>query len=96
MIFPETEPKDFIRADYKKHATVEVGVSMDNIRVNSANSKTEIERAFFLLQEIKEKEIQLHHFGISYENRTLQLQKEDIQSIETIKDMEVFLSEYNR
>lgn len=96
LIFPETEPKDFIRADYKKHATVEVGVSVDNIRVNSANSETEIERAFFLLQEIKEKEIQLHHFGISYQNRTLQLQKEDIQSIESIEDMEKFLREYNR
>ncbi|WP_010191898.1 hypothetical protein [Bacillus sp. m3-13] len=96
LIFPETEPKEFILADYKKHATVEVGVSLDNIRVNSANSETEIERAFFLLQEIKAKEIQLQHFGISYQNRTLQLQKEDIQSINSVEEMEKFLREYNR
>ncbi|WP_226683022.1 hypothetical protein [Sutcliffiella horikoshii] len=96
LILPETEPKEVIRADYKKHATVEVGVSLDNIQVNSANSETEIERAFLLLQALKEKGVPLHHFGISYENRTLQLQEEEISRIQSAEDLGEYLVLYRK
>lgn len=96
LIFPETEPKEVNRADYKKHATVEVGVSLDNIQVNSANSETEIERAFLLLQALKEKGVPLHHFGISYQNRTLQLQEEEISRIQSAEDLGEYLVLYRK
>ncbi len=94
LILPETEPKDVIRVDYKKHATVEVGVSVENVRVNSANSDKEIERAFRFLQALKEKGVPLHHVGISYQNRTLQLQKDDISSINSLEDLGEHLKSY--
>lgn len=96
LMFPETEPKEVMGADYKKHATVEVGVSVENIRVNSANSEREVERAFFLLQALKDNEVPLHHFAISYENRILQLQEDDIYSINSLEDLGEYLTEYRR
>jgi len=96
LIFPETEQEDFIRADYKKHATVEVGVSLDNTLVTSANSEAEIKRAFRLLQALKEKGVSLHHFGISYENRTLQLQEDEISKIDSAEDLGEYLVLYQK
>lgn len=96
LIFPETEHQDTIRADYKRYATVEVGISLDNIKVNSANLDVEIKRAYLLLQELKEKGVPLHHFGISYENRTLQLQEDEISRIHSADDLGEYLVLYRK
>lgn len=79
---------------YKEYTTVEVGVTLDELKVTNANSVTEIERAFRFLQALKEKGVPLHHVGISYQNRTLQLQKDDISSINSLEDLGEHLKSY--
>lgn len=94
LMYPETEQKDFIRSDYKEYAKVDVSVSVENIRVNSAISEKEVERAFTLLQALKDNGVPLQHFAISYENRILQLQEEDISKINSLEELGEYLKPY--
>ncbi|KMJ57264.1 hypothetical protein AB685_17855 [Bacillus sp. LL01] len=96
LVYSETEPKEPLVGGYKKYATVEVGVTLDKILLTSANSKTEMQRAFLFLQALKEKGVPLHHFGLSFENKTLQLHKDDISEINSAEDLEVYLKLYRR
>lgn len=82
--------------DYKEKTTVQVGISLDQIRVDTSNSEKEIERAFLLLQALKEKGVPLHHFGISYENKTLQLQQDDISKVNSVEDLGEYLVLYRK
>lgn len=96
ILLHETYKEVYPIPDYKEYTTVQVGISLDQIRVDTSNNEKEMERAFFLLQALKEKGVPLHHFGISYKNRTLQLQEEDILKINNLEDLEEYLVLYRR
>ncbi|WP_157663686.1 hypothetical protein [Sutcliffiella horikoshii] len=96
LVFSETEPTEPVVGGYKKYGKVEVGVTLDKILLTSANSKTEMQRAFLIFQELKEMGVPLHQFGISFENKTLQLHKDDISKVNSAEELAEYLKLYRR
>jgi hypothetical protein len=80
--------------NYKGYSTVDIGVSMDDVDITKENRESEIERAYLLLVSIKEKGIRFNHFGISYKNKTIQLQPDKIRSISDANDLDRWLKDY--
>lgn len=79
---------------FKKYSTVDIGISMDDVGITNENRESEIERAYLLLVSIKEKGIKFNHFGISYKNKTIQLQPNEIRSISDSNDLDRWLIDY--
>jgi hypothetical protein len=80
--------------NYKNYTTVQIGISMANFEVTSDNRMEEIKRAYLLLMAIKEKGVKLDHFGVSYKNKTMQLQAEEILLIKSYNDLDKWLVDY--
>ncbi len=80
--------------DFIQYSTVEVGISMAEFEVTNENRDNEIERLFLLLNALKEEGIKFHHFGVSYKNKTIQLQPPTIDSINSTEDLEKWLVDY--
>lgn len=80
--------------NFKKFTTVHIGVSMNDYEITNGNRESEIERSYLLLVAIKEKGIKFNHFGISYQNKTIQLQPDEIRSISEPIDLEKWLIDY--
>ncbi|WP_318616609.1 hypothetical protein [Sporosarcina sp. YIM B06819] len=76
------------------YSTVEVGISMAELEVTNDNRDNEIERLFLLLNALKEQGINFHHFGVSYKNKTIQLQPTVIDSINSTEELEKLLVDY--
>jgi len=77
-----------------QYSTVEVGISMAEFEVTNENRDNEIERLFLLLSALKEEGVNFHHFGVSYKNKTIQLQPATINSINSAEDLEKWLVDY--
>ena len=93
---PSKEIKEFPFPNYKEYTTVELGVSLDELKIINANRDSELERAYHLVQALKDKGVPLHHFGISYQNKTLQLQKDDVSGIKSVEDLGEYLKLYRK
>lgn len=80
--------------NFIQYSTVEVGISMAEFEVTNENRDNEIERLFLLLSTLKEEGVKFHHFGVSYKNKTIQLQPDTIDSINSIENLEKWLIDY--
>lgn len=86
--------KESTVSNYKNYAAVEVGISMKDYEITDENREREIEKAYSLLMVLKEAGIQFQHFGISYQNQTIQLQPNEINSIRSAADLDRSLIDY--
>ncbi|WP_456274542.1 hypothetical protein [Bacillus sp. AK031] len=82
--------------DYIYQSSIEIGVSLEDVTISKHNENQEVEEAAGLLFELKEMGIEFRHFGISYQNRTLQLTPDLIYSIENKEDLSKQLVPYKR
>lgn len=88
----ETGPPE----EYRHQSTVEMGISLDDVTITEQNQEQEIERAAGLLFELKDAGIKFGHFGISYQNRTLQLTPDKIALIKNKDDLKKYLVPYRK
>lgn len=95
-IIPVNPDEENTKQNYKKATTVEIGISKDNTIITDANKAKELKSAFKLLVELQDKGVELHHFGIGYENKTMQLKPEQIESIQDNEDLAKHLINYQR
>ncbi len=87
--------KELQNINFREYSSVEIGISMNNYEITNENFDREILRAYLLLDSLKETSININHFDISYKNKTIQLQPEEIRSISTSIDLERWLNDYN-
>lgn len=80
--------------NYKDMVTLEIGIAMDNTNITEENKKTEMRKAFKLLEVLNEKGVNIGHFGISYKNKTLQLSPSEINSVNKYVDLKKWLNDY--
>ena len=80
--------------NFKEFSTVDIGISMDEYVVTNENWDSEIERSYLLLSALKEEGIKFNHFGISYQNKTIQLQPDEIRTISNPDDLKIWLNDY--
>ena len=79
---------------FKEYTTVEIGISMNDYDITNENRDNEIKRVYRLLVSLKEKGIEFHHFSVSYNNKTIQLQPDIIHSINSSNELERWLNDY--
>lgn len=80
--------------NFNDYSSVAIGISMNDYEITSENRDSEIERSYLLLVSLKEKGIKSHHFGVSYKNKTIELQPDAILSIRSPSDLERWLNDY--
>jgi hypothetical protein len=78
---------------YKIQTTIEVGISL-NVEITDINRAKEVEKAFMLLNAIRGKDGQIAHFGISYKNKTLQIQSHELFLINSKEELDRRLVDY--
>ncbi|MFJ7935375.1 DUF3139 domain-containing protein [Sporosarcina sp. NPDC096371] len=80
--------------DFIQYSTVEVGISMVEFEITNDNRDNEVERILLLLSALKKEGVNFHHFGVSYKNKTIQLEPATINSIMGTGDLEKWLVDY--
>ncbi|HYK71841.1 MAG TPA: hypothetical protein VEV44_01750 [Pseudoneobacillus sp.] len=80
--------------NYKKHVTADVGISMNEFDITNENRNNELDRAYLLLKDLEEKGIKFNLFSISYKNKVILIQPNDIVTINSREDLEKYLIDY--
>ncbi|MFD1039909.1 hypothetical protein ACFQ3N_16150 [Virgibacillus byunsanensis] len=82
--------------NYKDVTSVEAGISMRETKITDHNKDKELQRVFQLLESIREKGVTFHSFGISFENKTMQLETNEIESVQDYNDLDINLVNYRK
>jgi len=90
----KSEIKNSQIPDYRTCTTLEIEISMEGYEVTAENKIKELQRAFQILQSLKEHGVYLHHFGISFKNKTMQLGHDENILINSFNDLDTWLKEY--
>ncbi|MCP8616146.1 hypothetical protein [Salirhabdus salicampi] len=109
-IFPNrinhaVEVKDFIAPhvtensnvpNFRDIVTLEIGIAMNHTKITKENEETEMKKAFRLLEALYEKDVNIGHFGISYKNKTLQINSSEIKSVNEYVDVKKWFNDYEK
>ncbi|WP_043929808.1 hypothetical protein [Bacillus sp. EB01] len=74
--------------------TLQIGIAMDNTEITEENEETEMKKVFRLLEALNEKDVNIGHFGIGYQNKTLQLSPSELNSVKNYMDLKKWLNDY--
>jgi hypothetical protein len=81
-------------SNYKDMVTLEIGISMINTKITKENQDTELRNIYKLLEAINKKGVKMGHFGVSYKNKTLQLNSHELLSVQQYGDLTNSLIDY--
>ncbi|GAA0489584.1 hypothetical protein GCM10008986_14290 [Salinibacillus aidingensis] len=83
-LYPDATQKSEV-PNYKNMVTLEIGIAKDHTKITE-NKEAELEKAFKLIEELNEKDLNMDHFSISYKSKTLQLSGTEMKSIKKHND----------
>ncbi|MBM7662613.1 hypothetical protein JOC85_003423 [Bacillus mesophilus] len=89
-----TDTESSTLSNYKDMVTLEIGVAMNNTTITRENKETELRKVYKLLEDLNKRGVNLHHFGVDYKNKTLQLNNHEVRSVKQHGDLVNVLMDY--
>jgi hypothetical protein len=80
--------------NYKERTIIEVGVNISNTIVTDENKQYESERIFKLVQYIKENKIDISGIHVSYRNKFLRIESNELESIKSSEQLIGKINDY--